>query len=144
MAGLLGGCFHVLFVSCSSPWHLSSLHLWFNKGLTTTAPSLHGRGRVSAPRRVGYRNKQIPSHLVSILMFIKRSLVGKQVCLQPSEAQCQCQHCTRMAVLGGAVVTLFLFVIFAPFPCATKLKPFFGLGVAQQLEGQERVLRKEN
>lgn len=31
VAGLLGGCFHVLFVSCSSPWHPSSLHLGLAK-----------------------------------------------------------------------------------------------------------------
>lgn len=31
VAGLLGGCFYVLFVSCSSPWHPSSLHLGLAK-----------------------------------------------------------------------------------------------------------------
>lgn len=58
--------------------------------------------------------------------------LGRQASLlQPSEAQGQCQHCTRMAVPGGAVVTLFLFVIFAPFACAMVLKPCSVLEVIQ-------------
>lgn len=90
VAGLLGGCFHVLFVSCSSPWHLNSLHLWFREGLTTAAPSSHGGGRASGwalYRGWGTETKPGRFHLIWFytLMFIKRSSISRQACCSPRE-----------------------------------------------------------